>query len=111
MPLAEVEHPVLYSDVGTKDEFFYFIIELGEEFYQQWLAAIKEVKLAQLTEEEKQLVLSYSADIKGEKSYEGDTRPFGQIWFNAPFMRATELQAMAGGKTYAFSSGSSPPSP
>jgi len=59
-------------------------IEFGEDFYQQWLAAINEVKLAQLTEKEKELVLSYSADIKGEKSYEGDTRLFGQIWFNAP---------------------------
>ncbi len=88
----------------TKDEFNYFILEIGEEVYKEWLSIIKPEKLSQLTEEEKALVLSFCKDVEAEKgkSYEPDSRLFSQIWFNVPFIRTSELQTMAGGKSYSY---------
>ena len=55
-------------------------------------------------EEEKALVLSFCKDVEAEKgkSYEPDSRLFSQIWFNVPFIRTSELQTMAGGKSYSY---------
>ena len=85
----------------TKDEFNYFLLEVGEELCAEWLASLKENKLSQLTEEEKELVQSFCNDIEG-KSYEPDLQLYSQIWFNAPLFRTAELHTMAGGKTYCY---------
>ena len=88
----------------TKDEFNYFILEIGEDLYLEWLAYIREEKFKQLSEEEKALVRSFCKDIEAEggKDYEPDSRLFAQIWFNVPFIKTSELQTMAGGKSYSY---------
>ena len=86
----------------TKDEFNYFIIEVGEENYKAWLDTLYENKIVQLTEEEKAIVESFRSGVKEGKDYEPDTRLFAQIWFNAPMIRTSENQTMAGGKSYTY---------
>ena len=85
----------------TKDEFNYFLLEVGEEFCKEWFASLKEEKLAQLTEEEKALILSYCDEIE-KNGDDPDIRFLSQVWFNVPLFRTAELQAMAGGKTYVY---------
>ena len=86
----------------VKDEFNYFIIEIGEELYEAWLKGLYTEKMAQLTEEEKALVESYRSSVKEGKSYEPDSRLFAQVWFNAPMIRMAENQTLSGGKTYVY---------
>ena len=85
----------------TKDEFNYFLLEVGEEFCKEWFASLREEKLAQLTEEEKALILSYCDEIE-KNGDDPDIRFLSQVWFNVPLFRTAELQAMAGGKTYVY---------
>lgn len=90
----------------TKDELNYFLAEMvvsgiGAESYSAWLEKLKARKMAQLTEAEKALVESYCNDIEGDDA-EKYGRLFAQIWFNAPFLRQTELQNKAGGKSYNY---------
>ena len=86
----------------TKDEFNYFIIEIGEEYFKDWLDVLYKNKIVQLTEEEKALVESFRGDVNEGKSYEPDNRLFSQVWFNAPMIRTSEAQTMAGGKSYTY---------
>ncbi len=89
----------------TKDEFHYFVLGLGVEGLRAWCDERKEEKLAQLTEEEKELVESFCEDVKVEDGFEKSSRLLDQIWFNAPPFRTAELaelQTKAGGKSYNY---------
>lgn len=57
--------------------------------------------LAKLTAEEKKRIESFMDEIKGE-AYERDSRLFSQSWFNAPLIRMSENQTLAGGKSYTY---------
>ncbi len=85
----------------NKDEVNYFVYGFGVEPYNTWGAGRREMKLAQLTDEEKALVESFCKDIKGE-SYEHTSRLFDQIVFIAPLFRLSENQTSAGGKSYTY---------
>ena len=85
----------------TKDEMNYFVWGFGVE---EWIAFgndRKAKKLAQLTDEEKALVLSFCKDIKGGE-YEETSRLFDQLVFIAPLIRMSENQTKAGGKSYTY---------
>lgn len=86
----------------NKDEMNFFLVGLGgPEPFVEWAAGRKAKILARLTEEEKALVESFCNDVKGE-SYEPYTRLFSQIMFNAPVIRLTECQTLAGGRAFAY---------
>ena len=85
----------------NKDEVNYFVYGFGVEPYTAWGVDRKAKKLAELTEEEKSLVLSFCEDIKGE-TYEHTSRLFEQIVFIAPLFRLSENQTMGGGKSYTY---------
>ena len=74
---------------------------MGVEGYSAWAADLKEKKLAQLTDREKELVESYFRDVKGERD-EQLSSLLDQVWFIAPFVRTVENQTAAGGKAYAY---------
>ena len=87
----------------NKDELGYFMFDMGLDFYNSFAAARKEMKLDQLTEEEKALVESYcenANDVSPE--YSAESRLFDQIVFIAPLFRMCENQTKAGGKTYTY---------
>ncbi|WP_049962510.1 carboxylesterase/lipase family protein [Oribacterium sp. FC2011] len=87
----------------NKDEMGLFINSYGVETYNAMFAIRKARKLDQLTEEEKVLVESYCADVKdATPEYTADSRLFDQIAFIAPLFRLSELQTMAGGKSYTY---------
>ena len=85
----------------TKDEMNYFVFGFGEEVWNAFGADRRAKKLAQLTDEEKALVESFSKDIQGE-SYEYTSRLFDQLVFIAPLFRLSENQTKAGGKSYTY---------
>lgn len=85
----------------NKDEVNYFVYGFGVEPYNAWAANRKAMKLAQVTDAEKELVESYCKDVRGE-SYEFTSRLFDQIVFIAPLFRLSENQTKAGGKSYTY---------
>ena len=85
----------------NKNELNYFVYGLGVEPYNNWEYARKKIKLAQLTDAEKELVESFCKDVKGE-SYERTSRLFEQIVFIAPLFKLSENQTNAGGKSYTY---------
>ena len=74
---------------------------MGAEGYSAWATDLKEKKLAQLTDEERNLVESFYQDIDGE-NHDKLSILLDQVWFIAPFFRTVENQTMAGGKAYAY---------
>ena len=85
----------------NKDEMDFFVSSFGLEGWNAWVSKRKKEKLAQLPEEEKALVDSFRNDVKGD-SYEPDSRLLSQSWFNAPIIRLSETQTLAGGKSYTY---------
>ena len=86
----------------NKDEMCYFVFCFGQDNYELFRADRYEKKLAQMTDEEKQLVESYEKDAREkEPDYTGD-RLFDQIVFIAPLIRMSENQTMGGGKSYTY---------
>ena len=86
----------------NKDEMNFFLVGMGgPEPFIEWADDRKEWKLATLTHDEMARVESYCNDIEGE-DYEPYTRLFSQIMFNAPCIRLSENQTMAGGKAYTY---------
>ena len=68
----------------------FFLVGMGcPKPFIEWGNELLEKKLAQMTDEEKDLVNSYLNDIHGE-SYEPLCRLLGQIMFNAPCLRLSE---------------------
>ena len=87
----------------NKDELGYFIYGFTLEPYNQWAADRKAKKLAQLTDEEKELVESFCKDAKDvSPEYSSTSRLFDQIVFIAPLFRLSENQTKAGGKSYTY---------
>ena len=74
---------------------------MGAEGYSAWAGDLKEKKLAQLTDGEKELVESFYQDVKGEESVRLSTL-LDQIWFNTPCFRTVENQAASGGRAFAY---------
>ena len=74
---------------------------MGVEGYSAWANDLKVKKLAQLTDEEKNLVESYYQNVNGDNS-EKLRSLLDQIWFVTPFFRTAENQTTAGGKAYAY---------
>ena len=86
----------------NKDEMNFFLVGMGgPEPFIEWATDREAQKMALLTDEEKVLVESYLKDVKGE-SWEQHTRLLGQLMFNAPCIRLSENQTMAGGKSYTY---------
>lgn len=85
----------------NKEEMSTWKGSMGIEGYSAWANDLKARKLAQLTDEEKNMVESFYQDVDGEN---GDklSSLLDQIWFIAPFLRTVENQTMAGGKAYAY---------
>ena len=87
----------------NKDEVGYFVYGFGLEGYNAFAADRYAKKLAQLTTEEKVLVMSYCKDAKDTSPEYSDTsRLFDQIVFIAPLFRMSENQTKAGGKNYTY---------
>ena len=84
-----------------KKEFTYFELIMGEEGFKTWAADRKKRILDKLPDEEKELVLSFCNDVKGEGNIP-ESRLFDQAWFNVPVIRLSESQAMNGGKSYTY---------
>ena len=85
----------------NKDEFYTFAAALGPEGFLEWGKQRTQEKLAVLTDEEKERVLSYLKDSKGE-SFEPYCRLMGQILFITPQIRVAEELAKAGSKSYTY---------
>ena len=85
----------------NKDEFYYFLHMTGRDSFIPWIAGMKEDKLAQMTEEDRKLAESFCANIKGDV-FEPACRFMDQVWFNAPLIRQSEMQAKAGGKSFTY---------
>ncbi len=85
----------------NKDEMDFFVYSFGVEGWNKWVEKRKTLKLDKLPDEEKKLVESFKNDVKGD-SYEPDSRLFSQVWFNAPIIKLSENQTMAGGKAYTY---------
>ena len=85
----------------NKDEMNFFVHSFGEDVFKVWAADRKARGLAKLTAEEKKRIESFMDEIKGE-AYERDSRLFSQSWFNAPLIRMSENQTLAGGKSYTY---------
>jgi para-nitrobenzyl esterase len=93
---------VVFLQGCNKDEMNFFLVGMGgPEPFVEWATDREAKKLAPLTDEEKTLAESYFKDVKGE-SWEPHTRLLSQLMFNAPCIRLSENQAMAGGKSYTY---------
>ena len=85
----------------NKDEMNFFVVGFGVDKFKTWATGLKAKTMARLSEEERSLVESFCADVKGE-SYEPECSLLSQSWFNAPSIRLAETQAAAGGTCYAY---------
>ena len=85
----------------NKDEMNFFVVGFGVENFEVWAADRKASMLQKLPEDERALAESYCADVEG-KSWEPDCRLLSQSWFNAPAIRLSENQTMAGGRAYTY---------
>jgi len=86
----------------NKDEMNFFLVGMGgPEPFIDWASDREAKKLAPLTDKEKEFVESYMKDVKGE-NWEQHTRLLSQLMFNAPCIRLSENQTMAGGKSYTY---------
>ena len=86
----------------NKDEMGYFIFGFGLEAYNAFEAERYAKKMAQLTDEEKQLVEGFCKNVIATPEYSSISRLFDQIVFNAPLLRLSENQTKAGGKSYTY---------
>ena len=86
----------------NKDELNYFLVSAGgPEPFMDFMHERLTKNITRLTTEEKELVESFSKDIKGE-FYDPLCRLYDQIWFIAPVFRQAENHTKAGGKTYNY---------
>ncbi len=85
----------------NKNEFDWFAAVMGEEGIKMLAADRKAKKFIRMTDEERALVENFCKDVKGG-GCEPECRLFDQIWFNAPVIRMSENQTMAGGKAYTY---------
>jgi para-nitrobenzyl esterase len=85
----------------NKDEMNTFLGATGVDVWNAWAKNRMEGEMARLTDKERELVMSWCNDIKGE-SYEPSVQLFSQIMFVAPQIRLSELQTQAGGKSYTY---------
>ncbi|MBR2236667.1 MAG: carboxylesterase family protein [Prevotella sp.] len=85
----------------NKDEMNVFAGALGAEGWNLWANDRLEKKSKLMTDEENALVESYLNSVPGE-DWEKTTRLFSQSYFNAPAIRLSENQTMAGGKVYTY---------
>ena len=93
---------ITYLHGVNKDEMNFFLVGMGgPEPFNEWAADRQEKKLALMTDEEKALAENFCSDVKGE-SYEPYCKWFSQLMFNAPCIRLSENQTMAGGKSYTY---------
>lgn len=94
---------IVFLQGCTKDEMGYFIYGLGLELWDMFSDDRSAKKLAQLTEEEKELAEGFCRDVKGAtREYSATNRLFDQVVFIAPLFRMSENQTNAGGKSYTY---------
>jgi len=87
----------------TKDEMGYFIWGFQLDVYYPWAEGRMAGKLAQLTDEEKRLVLDYCEHARDTSpEYPASARLFDQIIWIAPLFRLIENNVSAGGRTFAY---------
>jgi para-nitrobenzyl esterase len=87
----------------NKDEVGLFINSFGLEGYKAFADDRLTKKLNQLTAEEKALVADFCERARDvSPTYSRTSRLFDQIVFIAPLFRLSELQTMAGGKSYTY---------
>ena len=85
----------------NKEEMNTWKTSMGDEGYNAWAGDLKVKKLAQLTDEEKELMEGFYKEVRGERSKQLSSL-LDQIWFIAPLFRIAENQTAAGGKAYAY---------
>ena len=85
----------------NKDEMNFFVVGFGVDHFKTWAADRKAMLLARVQKDEKELAESFCRDVRGE-SWEPDCSLLSQIWFNAPAVRLSENQTMAGGRAYTY---------
>ena len=87
----------------TKDEMGYFVYGFTLEGYNVWADARLNRKLAQLTDEERELCADFCKNARDvSPEYSGISRLFDQIVWLAPLFRLSENQTMAGGRSYTY---------
>ena len=86
----------------NKDEMDFFVFCWGIDGWNKWAAERKKEKFDKLPAEEKALVESYMKEVKGDPSYEPDSKLFSQSWFIAPTIRISEEQTKGGGKAFTY---------
>jgi para-nitrobenzyl esterase len=85
----------------NKDEANWLVHFSGVDGFKMWAADRKAWKISKLPDEEKKLIESFCADVKGE-DYESDRYLYDQLWFKAPLIRLAEEQTKGGGKAYIY---------
>ena len=88
---------IVFLQGCNKEEIDIFAFAFGDEVWNEWAAANKEKKLAQLTEKEKELVESFCRDTE-----DWNRRLYDHIMFVGPQFRLTEDQTKGGGKSYMY---------
>lgn len=85
----------------NKDEANWLVHFSGVDGFKMWAADRKAWKISKLPDQEKKLIESFCADVKGE-DYESDRYLYDQLWFKAPLIRLAEEQTKGGGKAYIY---------
>ena len=85
----------------TKDEFNTFAAGLGVEAWNAWAADRMEKRNKEMSADEIAKVESYISSAAGE-DWQKTCSMFSQSYFNAPTIRLSENQTMAGGKVYTY---------
>ena len=92
---------IVFLQGCNKDEMNFFVVGFGVDNFISWAADRKAKMLVKLSENEKALVESFCKDVPGD-SFEPNCTLLSQSWFNAPAIRLSENQTMAGGKMYTY---------
>ncbi len=83
------------------NEMDYFADLMGTETYKAWADGRTNKRYAKLSDEEKALVDGFVESIEDTGANRA-ARLIDQIWFNAPVIRMSENQTMAGGTSYTY---------
>ena len=79
----------------------YFVVTMGPDIFEQWAADRMTQGLAQMSDEDQELMTSFLEDAQGEE-FERASALLSQLWFNAPHIRLSEEQTKGGGRSYTY---------
>ncbi len=93
---------IIFLQGCNKDEMNCFVADWGVENFKAWAKNRKTKKYAHLlTEEEKAKIDSFCREGAVE-DWEPDSRLFGHSWFIDAAIKMSEIQTLAGGKSYTY---------